>query len=66
MKVNLAPVPIHIVTKASHLPCTFLEPSPKRPPVIDFDYEGVDLAQYGHLGIMQLAFEDVVYLVDVV
>ncbi|XP_059076299.1 uncharacterized protein LOC131027394 isoform X2 [Cryptomeria japonica] len=63
---HLAPVPIYIVTEASQLPCSFLEPSPLNELVIGFDCEGVDLARYGRLCIMQLAFEDAIYLVDAV
>jgi len=66
LKVHLPPVPIHVVTEASQLPCAFLEPSPESQLVIGFDCEGVDLARYGRLCIMQLAFEDAVYLVDAV
>jgi exonuclease 3'-5' domain-containing protein 1 len=54
LKVHLAPIPIHIVTEASQLPCAFLEPSPERQLVIGFDCEGVDLARYGRLCIMQV------------
>ncbi|KAL3696055.1 hypothetical protein R1sor_010131 [Riccia sorocarpa] len=62
----LAPVPVTIVTKASELPEAFLHPDEKTPLVVGFDCEGVNLARYGRLCIMQLAFEDAVYLVDAV
>lgn len=62
----LAPVPIHIVTQASQLPSAFLEPDENQPLIIGFDCEGVNLARFGRLCIMQLAFEDAVYLVDAV
>ncbi|XP_019429532.1 PREDICTED: piRNA biogenesis protein EXD1 [Lupinus angustifolius] len=58
-------VPIHIVTNASQLPIEFLEPSPQSQIAIGFDCEGVDLCRYGSLCIMQLAFPDAIYLVDV-
>ncbi|KAK6912785.1 3'-5' exonuclease domain [Dillenia turbinata] len=58
-------VPIHIVTQASQLPIEFLEPSPERELVIGFDCEGVNLCRHGTLCIMQLAFPDAIYLVDV-
>uniref|UniRef100_A0A0C9S2I7 TSA: Wollemia nobilis Ref_Wollemi_Transcript_19223_1643 transcribed RNA sequence n=1 Tax=Wollemia nobilis TaxID=56998 RepID=A0A0C9S2I7_9CONI len=63
-EVNLAPVPVYVVTEAAQLPCSFLEPSSVQQLVIGFDCEGVDLARYGRLCIMQLAFEDAIYLVD--
>ncbi|XP_004498930.1 uncharacterized protein [Cicer arietinum] len=59
-------VPIHVVTKASQLPVEFLEPSPQSKIVIGFDCEAVDLCRYGTLCIMQLAFPDAIYLVDVI
>ncbi|KAG6552508.1 hypothetical protein Mapa_005928 [Marchantia paleacea] len=62
----LAPVPVTIVTKASQLPPAFLHPDGKNPLIVGFDCEGVNLARYGRLCIMQLAFEDAVYLVDAV
>lgn len=62
----LAPVPVHIVTEASQLPAAFLKPDENRPLIIGFDCEGVNLARHGRLCIMQLAFEDAVYLVDAV
>ncbi|KAJ7519000.1 hypothetical protein O6H91_20G018500 [Diphasiastrum complanatum] len=62
----LAPLPVYIVTQASTLPCSFLDPDPELPLVVGFDCEGVDLARYGRLCIMQLAFENAVYLVDAV
>ncbi|CAL0323706.1 unnamed protein product [Lupinus luteus] len=58
-------VPIHIVTNASQLPIEFLEPSPQSQIAIGFDCEGVDLCRNGSLCIMQLAFPDAIYLVDV-
>ncbi|XP_058192569.1 uncharacterized protein LOC131309891 isoform X1 [Rhododendron vialii] len=62
----LSLVPIYVVTHASQLPVEFLYPSPKQHLVIGFDCEAVDLCRYGTLCIMQLAFQDAVYLVDVV
>ncbi|CAM6094567.1 unnamed protein product [Calypogeia fissa] len=62
----LAPVPVHIVTQASQLPAAFLEPDENQPLTVGFDCEGVNLARHGRLCIMQLAFEDAVYLVDAV
>ncbi|KAK9101237.1 hypothetical protein Scep_024667 [Stephania cephalantha] len=59
-------VPIHIVTSASQLPSEFLEPSPGKQLIIGFDCEGVDLCRHGTLCIMQIAFPDAIYLVDVV
>ncbi|GAB2274744.1 hypothetical protein Dimus_009517 [Dionaea muscipula] len=59
-------VPIHIVTSASELPVEFLEPSAQSQLVIGFDCEGVDLCRDGTLCIMQLAFPDAIYLVDVI
>ncbi|GMI81412.1 hypothetical protein like AT2G25910 [Hibiscus trionum] len=60
------PVPIHIVTDASQLPAEFLNPSPERQLVVGFDCEGVDLCRNGTLCIMQIAFQDAIYLVDAV
>ena len=62
----LSLVPIQMVTHASQLPTEFLYPSPERRLVIGFDCEGVDLCRYGTLCIMQLAFPDYIYLVDVI
>uniref|UniRef100_A0A7I4EHD3 3'-5' exonuclease domain-containing protein n=2 Tax=Physcomitrium patens TaxID=3218 RepID=A0A7I4EHD3_PHYPA len=62
----ILPIPVHIVTHHSQLPMSFLQPRPDQPLVIGFDCEGVDLARYGRLCIMQLAFDDAVYLVDAV
>eukprot|EP00249_Psilotum_nudum_P011263 c23067_g1_i1 orf=57-1088(+) len=62
----IEPVPIHVVTEPSQLPCPFLEPDPQHQLTIGFDCEGVDLARHGRLCIMQLAFEDAVYLIDAV
>ncbi|KAI4379810.1 hypothetical protein MLD38_006056 [Melastoma candidum] len=59
-------VPIHIVTSAAQLPTEFLEPSPEKTLVIGFDCEGADLCRSGKLCIMQLAFPDAIYLVDVI
>eukprot|EP00252_Welwitschia_mirabilis_P002421 TRINITY_DN12368_c0_g1_i1.p1 TRINITY_DN12368_c0_g1~~TRINITY_DN12368_c0_g1_i1.p1 ORF type:complete len:317 (-),score=77.20 TRINITY_DN12368_c0_g1_i1:302-1252(-) len=59
-------VAVNVVTEVSQLPDEFLNPSHERQIVIGFDCEGVDLAREGRLCIMQLAFEDAVYLVDVV
>lgn len=61
----LSTVPINIVTHASQLPSEFLKPSSERKLVIGFDCEGVDLCRHGTLCIMQLAFPDAIYLVDV-
>ncbi|XP_062213498.1 uncharacterized protein LOC133914403 [Phragmites australis] len=58
--------PYHIVTKPGQLPVEFLEPSAGQKLVIGFDCEGVDLCRNGALCIMQLAFPDVVYLVDAI
>lgn len=63
---QLSLVPIHIVTQACQLPPEFLEPSVERQLVIGFDCEGVDLCRSGTLCIMQLAFPDAVYVVDVI
>nr|KJB54746.1 hypothetical protein B456_009G047400 [Gossypium raimondii] len=60
------PVPIHIVTNASQLPAEFLNPSPEKQLVVGFDCEGVDLCRNGTLCIMQLAFQDAIYLVDAI
>lgn len=62
----LSSAPIHIVTHASQLPSEFLYPSAKRPFIVGFDCEGVDLCRYGTLSIMQLAFVDAIYLIDVI
>ncbi|KAL5704539.1 hypothetical protein ACHQM5_022950 [Ranunculus cassubicifolius] len=62
----LSTVPIHIVTQASQLPPEFLKPSPETKLAIGFDCEGVDLCRYGTLCIMQLAFPNAVYLVDII
>ncbi|KAF6164283.1 hypothetical protein GIB67_010253 [Kingdonia uniflora] len=59
-------VPINIVTHASQLPSDFLKPSIRNQLVIGFDCEGVDLCRKGSLCIMQLAFPDGIYLVDVI
>ncbi|XXG48271.1 hypothetical protein AAC387_Pa02g2769 [Persea americana] len=59
-------VPIHIVAHPSQLPAEFLQPSVEKQLIIGFDCEGVDLCRHGTLCIMQLAFPDAVYLVDVV
>ncbi|XP_011626857.1 exosome component 10 isoform X6 [Amborella trichopoda] len=59
-------VPIHIVTQPSQLPNAFLVPSAESQLVIGFDCEGVDLCRHGALCIMQLAFQDAVYLVDAI
>ncbi|KAH7286551.1 hypothetical protein KP509_32G012400 [Ceratopteris richardii] len=59
-----APALIHVVTKASQLPPFFLEPSCEQNLVVGFDCEGVALARHGQLCIMQLAFNDGIYLVD--
>lgn len=65
-EVLLSLVPIHVVTHASQLPTEFLYPSPKRHLVVGFDCEAVDLCRYGTLCIIQLAFQDAIYLVDAV
>nr|KJB18564.1 hypothetical protein B456_003G060400 [Gossypium raimondii] len=62
----LSMVPIHIVTHASQLPKEFLFPSSKNHLIVGFDCEGVQLCHYGTLCIMQLAFLDAIYLVDVI
>lgn len=62
----VAPVPVHIVTDPSQLPHPFLVPDPEEHLTIGFDCEGVDLARHGRLCIMQLAFEDAIYLVDAI
>jgi len=62
----MLPIPVHIVTHPAQLPLAFLQPNPNQPLVIGFDCEGVDLSRYGRLCIMQLAFDDAVYLVDAV
>ncbi|KAK9131114.1 hypothetical protein Sjap_011601 [Stephania japonica] len=62
----LSMVPIHVVTSASQLPSEFLDPSPVKQLIIGFDCEGVDLCRHGTLCIMQIAFPDAIYLVDVV
>ncbi|GAV88853.1 KH_1 domain-containing protein/DNA_pol_A_exo1 domain-containing protein [Cephalotus follicularis] len=59
-------VPIHLVTRASQLPAEFLNPSPNTHLIIGFDCEGVDLCRHGTLCMMQLAFPDAIYLVDVI
>ncbi|PIA42872.1 hypothetical protein AQUCO_02000372v1 [Aquilegia coerulea] len=66
LDAQLSMVPIYIVTHASQLPYEFLNPSPERQLVIGFDCEGVDLCRHGTLCIMQLAFPNAVYLVDVI
>ncbi|KAL8537337.1 hypothetical protein ACS0TY_012473 [Phlomoides rotata] len=62
----MSSVPIHVVTHASQLPEEFLQPSRERQMVIGFDCEGVDLCRHGTLCIMQLAFENAIYLVDAI
>ncbi|VVB09033.1 unnamed protein product [Arabis nemorensis] len=64
--VNEPPVPIHIVTDPLQLPADFLNPSPDKKLVIGFDCEGVDLCRHGKLCIMQIAFSNAIYLVDVI
>jgi len=64
--VDVQPLPIDIVTRGSQLPTDFLYPSPDKTIVVGFDCEGVDLARHGRLCIMQLAWRDRVYLVDVI
>ncbi|GMI92576.1 hypothetical protein like AT2G25910 [Hibiscus trionum] len=61
---QVRPIPINIVTHASQLPPEFLYPSPQRQLVVGFDCEGVDLCRHGTLCIMQLAFQNAIYLVD--
>lgn len=63
---DVTPLPVEVVTDSRQLPLSFLEPSEFEPITIGFDCEGVDLARHGQLCIMQLAWEDKVYLVDVV
>lgn len=50
----MSPVPVHIVTHPAQLPTSFLRPNPHQPFVIGFDCEGVDLARYGRLCVMQV------------
>ncbi|CAN1161775.1 piRNA biogenesis protein EXD1 [Linum perenne] len=59
-------LPIEIVTEASQLPIEFLNPSPDHELVIGFDCEGIDLCRYGRLCVIQLAFPDVIYIVDAI
>ncbi|KAL3824423.1 hypothetical protein ACJIZ3_020452 [Penstemon smallii] len=61
----LSLVPIHIVSHETQLPKAFLHPSAKTRMVIGFDCEGVGLCRTGTLCLMQLAFPDAIYLVDV-
>ncbi|XP_047307041.1 uncharacterized protein LOC124910441 [Impatiens glandulifera] len=61
----LSTVPIHTVTHPSQLPNEFLYPSSQKQMVVGFDCEGVDLCRHGPLCIMQLAFPDAMYLIDV-
>ncbi|KAG5034415.1 hypothetical protein JHK87_009325 [Glycine soja] len=57
---------VRIVTKASELPAAFLAPSPSSKLVIGFDNEGVKLGRDGTLCVMQLAFDDAIYIVDTI
>lgn len=50
----MLPVPVHIVTNSAQLPVAFLQPNADQSLVIGFDCEGVDLARYGRLCIMQV------------
>lgn len=50
----MLPVPVHIVTNSAQLPVAFLQPNSDQSLVIGFDCEGVDLARYGRLCIMQV------------
>lgn len=59
------PKPIYIVVEVSQLPVDFLQPTPENKLVIGFDCEGVELSRYGRLCLMQLAFPDAIYMVDV-
>jgi exonuclease 3'-5' domain-containing protein 1 len=65
-EANEPPVPIYIVTDPFQLPADFLNPSPEKKLVIGFDCEGVDLCRHGKLCIMQIAFSNAIYLVDVI
>lgn len=47
-------VPVHIVTNSTHLLVAFIQLNVDQSLVIGFDYEGVDLAWYGCLCIMQV------------
>lgn len=51
---NLTPIRVEVVTRANQLPRAFLEPCESNPFAIGFDCEGVDLARYGRLCIMQV------------
>ncbi|CAM8949556.1 unnamed protein product [Rhodiola kirilowii] len=59
------PKPIYTVVDASQLPIDFLAPSPYKRMVVGFDCEGVELCRFGPITLMQLAFPDAIYLVDV-
>ncbi|XP_010417369.1 PREDICTED: uncharacterized protein LOC104703122 isoform X1 [Camelina sativa] len=65
-EANEPQVPIHIVKDPLQLPADFLNPSPEKKLVIGFDCEGVDLCRHGKLCIMQIAFSNAIYLVDVI
>ncbi|GAQ78996.1 3'-5' exonuclease [Klebsormidium nitens] len=56
---------VNIVTEPSQLPLEFLEPSHDRQVAIGFDCEGVSLSREGNLTLIQLAFPDAIYLVDI-
>ncbi|KAG0486846.1 hypothetical protein HPP92_008941, partial [Vanilla planifolia] len=58
--------PVHIVLHPSQLPSEFLHPSSEKQLVIGFDCEGIDLCEKGALCVMQLAFQDAIYLVDAI
>ncbi|CAL1373404.1 unnamed protein product [Linum trigynum] len=60
------PLPVLVVTEPSQLPVEFLNPSPDHELVVGFDCEGVDLCRTGKLCIMQLAFPDIIYIVDAI
>ncbi|EFJ22731.1 hypothetical protein SELMODRAFT_104837 [Selaginella moellendorffii] len=59
-------MPVHLVTLPLQLPRCFVEPNAAHALAIGLDCEGVDLARHGRLCIMQLAFQDAIYLVDAV
>ncbi|CAL1386361.1 unnamed protein product [Linum trigynum] len=60
------PLPVLVVTEPSQLPVEFLNPSPDHELVVGLDCEGVDLCRTGKLCIVQLAFPDIVYIVDAI
>ncbi|KAK8971071.1 hypothetical protein KSP40_PGU011892 [Platanthera guangdongensis] len=58
--------PIHIVTNVSELPPEFLNPSADNQLIIGLDCEGIDLCEKGALCVIQIAFTDAIYLVDII